>query len=343
MTLAIETTGLTKYFSPSIALGPTLRRYLSRTDKNRITAVDSVSLEVGRGTLFGLLGPNGAGKTTLIKMLCTLILPDSGTARVNGHELTNEEKVKASVGLVGGQERSFYWRLTGRQNLEFFAALYGFSHQKMAARIDELARLLGMEDFVDRRFDGYSSGMKQRLGIARGLLNEPQILFLDEPTKSLDPTSAARLRNTIHDLVRREGYTVVLVTHQLPEAEELCDRIAIMHRGRITVVDDIANLRRLVRPEKRYRFEVSGLLPAATATLRRLEGVTTLETESLDGDRIGLEVRLLDSREGSSLAEVVDTIVGHGGRIAEITSRELSLDEVFQKYTEGEAEHERDD
>jgi len=333
MSLAIKTVGLTKYFYPRTSLRQVLLRRRSHSTGDRITAVDGVTLEVKRGELFGLLGPNGAGKTTLVKILCTLILPNSGTATVNGYDLSDEEKVKASIGLVGGEERSFYWRMSGRKNLEFFATLHGFLPLQIAERIEGLAKLLDMKEFIDRRFDQYSSGMKQRLGIARGLLNEPQILFLDEPTKSLDPTSAARLRETIHNLTHREGYTVMLVTHQLHEAEELCDRIAIMHQGRIRVVDDIASLRRMVRPEKRYRFEVFGLWPQTLSDLRNLEGVLALETEPLDGDGLLLNVHLLESRDKRNLAGVINTIVGHGGRIADVASEELPLDEVFKRYT----------
>jgi ABC-2 type transport system ATP-binding protein len=333
MSLAIKTVGLTKYFYPKTGLRQVLLRRRSHSTEDRITAVDRVSLEVKRGELFGLLGPNGAGKTTLVKILCTLILPNSGTATVNGYDLSDEEKVKASIGLVGGEERSFYWRLSGRKNLEFFATLHGFSSLRIMERIERLAKLLDMEEFIDRRFDQYSSGMKQRLGIARGLLNEPRILFLDEPTKSLDPTVAARLRETIHNLAHREGYTVMLVTHQLHEAEELCDRIAIMHQGQIRVVDDIASLRKMVRPEKRYRFEVFGLLPQTLSDLQNLEGVRALETEPLDRDGLSLNVHLLESRDKRNLAGVINTIVGHGGRIADVASEELPLDEVFKRYT----------
>lgn len=338
MSLAIKIVELTKYFYPRASLRQVLLRRRWHSTEDRITAVDRVTLEVERGELFGLLGPNGAGKTTLVKILCTLILPNSGTAIVNGYDLSDEEKVKASIGLVGGEERSFYWRLSGRRNLEFFATLHGFPPFQVGGRIERLAKLLDMQEFIDRRFDRYSSGMKQRLGIARGLLNEPQVLFLDEPTKSLDPTAAARLRETVHNLAHREGYTVVLVTHQLHEAEELCDRIAIMHQGRIRVVDDIASLRRMVRPEKRYRFEVFGLLPQTLGELRNLEGVRALETEPLDGDGLSLKVHLLESKDNRNLAGVINTIVGYGGRIADVSSEELSLDEVFQRYTGKECE-----
>jgi ABC-2 type transport system ATP-binding protein len=334
MSLAIKTVDLTKHFYPKAGLRQTLQRYLSRSTAGRLTAVDKVSLEVHQGELFGLLGPNGAGKTTLVKILCTLILPDVGMATVNGYDLADEEQVKASLGFVSSDERSFYWRLSGRQNLEFFATLHGLSPIQIARRTRSLTKLLDMEEFIDRRFDRYSSGMKQRLGIARGLLNEPHILFLDEPTKSLDPTSAARLREIIHDLVHQEGYTVVLVTHQLHEAEELCDRITIMHQGRIRVVDDIANLRKAVRPEKRYRFEVVDLPLQTVNGLRNQEGILALETEPMGDDGFALSFHLLEEQDKHHLSRIIDAIVRQGGRIADVYSEELSLDEVFRKYTE---------
>jgi ABC-2 type transport system ATP-binding protein len=225
--------------------------------------------------------------------------------------------------------------MTGRRNLEFFAALYGASGPRTAERIGDLVRLLDMGEFIDRRFDRYSSGMKQRLGIARGLLNQPPLVFLDEPTKSLDPGAAARLRETIHKLVHREGHTIVLVTHQLPEAEDLCDRIAIMHQGQIRVVDDTAGLRKMVRSERRYQFEVINLSPRALSRLEALEGVLGLKTQPLEEDRITVKIRLLEDPDKLHLANVIETLVGRGAQIVEVRSEELSLDEVFKEYTEG--------
>jgi ABC-2 type transport system ATP-binding protein len=160
--------------------------------REEVTAVQDADIAVEQGELFGLLGPNGAGKTTLIKLLSTLIVPTAGTAKVNGHDLREQPKIKASIGLVTGDERSFYWRLTGRQNLEFFAGLNGFSADKAARRIDEVLEMIDLTDRAEERFQTYSTGMKQRLSLARGLLHDPPILFMDEPTKSLDQGGSGR-------------------------------------------------------------------------------------------------------------------------------------------------------
>jgi len=200
--------------------------------------VDGVDLLVRRGEVFGILGPNGAGKTTLIKILCTLILPTGGEARVNGFDVEKESgRVRESIGLVTTDERSFYWRLTGRQNLEFFASLHNFYSDDARNMVDELLGVVDLKYAADERFLNYSAGMKQRMAIARGLLNDPAVLFMDEPTRSLDPGAAQNLRNFIaEEIVRERGKTIFISTHNLEEAEELCDRVAIFDDGRIKVV-----------------------------------------------------------------------------------------------------------
>jgi ABC-2 type transport system ATP-binding protein len=203
-----------------------------------ITPVDGVDLSVRKGEVFGILGPNGAGKTTLIKILCTLILPTGGEARVDGFDVVKESgRVRESIGLVTTDERSFYWRLTGRQNLEFFASLHNFYSDDARDMVDELLGVVDLKFAADERFLNYSAGMKQRMAIARGLLNEPAVLFMDEPTRSLDPGAAQGLRNFIKDeIVRERGKTIFISTHNLEEAEHLCDRVAIFDDGKIKVV-----------------------------------------------------------------------------------------------------------
>lgn len=209
--------------------------------------IHGVNLNVNKGELFCLVGPNGAGKTTLIKILCNLILPTSGEVFINGyHMLYDSERARASIGLVTGDERSFYWRLTGRQNMEFFAALYGLSSDRRKEKIEGLFDLLGIEE-PDKRFQEYPSGIKQRLSIARSLLNNPDILFIDELTKSLDTTSAKELRRIIKEtLVREQGKTIFFSTHQLYEIEELADRIAFMVKGRIIAVGTTDELKEMI-------------------------------------------------------------------------------------------------
>ena len=213
--------------------------------KDEITAVEEVNVKIEKGELFGILGPNGAGKTTLIKMLCTLIAPTEGTAYVNGYDIAKDSgKVRESIGFITADERSFYWRLTGRQNLKFFASLHNFYSYDAEKRVDELLSLIGLENRADDRFLSYSAGMKQRTAIARGLLNDPAVVFMDEPTKALDPGAAHTLREFIRErIVKEQGKTVFLSTHHLGEAEQLCDRIVIIDEGKIKVIGTIEELK----------------------------------------------------------------------------------------------------
>jgi ABC-2 type transport system ATP-binding protein len=210
-----------------------------------ITPVDGVDLSVRKGEVFGILGPNGAGKTTLIKILCTLILPTGGEARVNGFDVEKESgRVRESIGLVTTDERSFYWRLTGRQNLEFFASLHNFYSDDAREMVDDLLGVVDLKYAADERFLNYSAGMKQRMAIARGLLNDPAVLFMDEPTRSLDPGAAQGLRDFIkEEIVRERGKTIFISTHNLEEAETLCDRVAIFDDGKIKVVGSPSDLK----------------------------------------------------------------------------------------------------
>lgn len=242
MSYAIEIFNLTKEFIQSKTL--LLPLFYSHKKIKTALVLNCVNLQVKRGELFGLVGPNGAGKSTLIKILCCLILPTKGTAKVSGYDiLEEEEKVKASIGLISGDERSFYWRLTGRQNLHFFSSLYNLPSPYSKSRIEELVDFLEIKE-PDKRFQEYSTGIKQRLAIARSLLNNPEILFMDEPTKNLDPGNAQQLREFIKEkLTRKEGKTIFFATHNLDEAEYLSDRLAIMKKGEIVSYGTIENLK----------------------------------------------------------------------------------------------------
>lgn len=252
MTYAVETERLTKVFYPPRGL---LKLVSKSPLKRELTAVKEANLKVREGEIFGLLGPNGAGKTTLIKMLCTLIRPTSGRALINGIDvLKDEEKVKWKVGLVTADERSFFWRLTGRENLEFFASLHGIQPKRLKGAIDEVISEVGLSEASDNMFYSFSSGMKQKLSIARALLTDPKILFLDEPTRSLDPIMAQYIK----DLIKRRfagerGMTVFLSTHRLEEAEQICDRIAIMDSAEVVFVGSVGELKSKVNREEGYR------------------------------------------------------------------------------------------
>ncbi len=243
MGYAIEVKGLRKRF-------PVTKRYrdllLHPFRSQSLTALDGLDLQVGEGELFVLLGSNGAGKTTLIKVLTTLLLPTEGEAWVNGYEVTrNPGEVRSSVGYCIGSERSFYWRLTGRQNLQFFSTLNNLHPRQARRRIEEVLQLVGLEESANRMLMTYSTGMRQLMGVARALLTNPEILFMDEPTKSLDPPTADRLRRFIKQrLVGHGGKTVFVATHHLGEAEELADRIAIISQGRVKASGSLGELSR---------------------------------------------------------------------------------------------------
>jgi ABC-2 type transport system ATP-binding protein len=229
---AIETRALSKSYRP---VSGWLRRGPERT------AVADVDLRVEAGELFVLLGRNGAGKTTLVKILTTLVLQSAGEARIFGHDVARDgNAVRRLIGFASSDERSFFWRLSGRRNLEFWGALHDLRGRALKARIGELAAACGLEELLDLRFHAFSSGMKQRLAIARALIGNPRLVFLDEPTRSLDPTAARELRALIRELVSVHGLTVVLVTHQLEECRELAARYGLMRDGRLSLYETAA-------------------------------------------------------------------------------------------------------
>jgi len=212
--------------------------------RQRVKALDGLDLAIDQGTCFCLLGPNGAGKTTLIKILTTLVLPDSGLARVFGFDVEKKpEEVKKHIGCAFGDERSFYWRLSGRQNLEFFGALNGLHGGGLQSRIKEVLDLTGLAEKADLLFNTYSAGMRQMLALARALISDPGLLLVDEPTRSLDPMAAEGIRIFLKKrMVGEMGKTVLLATHDLAEAGELADFLAVIDRGRIAVSGSLSGL-----------------------------------------------------------------------------------------------------
>jgi ABC-2 type transport system ATP-binding protein len=226
-------------------------------DRRTVTALDGLDLRVEPGRVFCLLGPNGAGKTTLIKVLATLVLPDGGRAEVDGHDVAGDPgPAKAAIGYAVGEERSFYWRLTGRQNLEFFGALYGLRGRARDRRVADVLRLVGLEASADLRFNAYSTGMRQMLAFARALLAEGPVLLVDEPTRSLDPRAADRIRSFLRDeLAGRQGKTVLWATHDLAEAADRADDIAVISRGRIRLHGPAATLASGGRASLREAYE----------------------------------------------------------------------------------------
>ena len=262
----------------------------------RTEALRGVDLQVDRGEIFGLLGPNGAGKTTLTKILSTLLLPTSGRAEVLGLDVATEAlRLRPRIGLVLGGERGLYNRISARENLRYFADLYGVPLAERDARIEAVLGRVGLAEAADRRVEEFSRGMKQKLHLARGILHQPEVLFLDEPTIGLDPKSARETRKLIRSLVA-DGVTIFLTTHYMFEAEELCQHLAILSRGRIVARDTVAGLRRLVGGDRTIEVEGYDLEDSDIAQLRLLPGVSRVLSEEFGPKlRLSLRVRTLET------------------------------------------------
>jgi len=236
-----------------------LRAFFRRPLKDPVEALRDVSFEVETGEIFGLIGRNGAGKTTLTKIVATLVQPTTGSVSVHGHDSVNDdEHVRRQIGLATAEERSFYWRLTSEQNLMFFARLHGLSDRVAKQRIKDVFEKLELDEVARRRFGELSTGNKQRLAVARALLANPPVLLLDEPTRSLDPLAAARLRELIQSLAgQNPPVTILLTSHNLAEVETLCARVAIISRGRIRAIDTPRNLRDLTSGSETVRITLA--------------------------------------------------------------------------------------
>src|SRR5690348_3369302 len=268
---AIEAEGLRRTYKTHTG---TVRRRAKE-----IEAVRGIDFQVAEGELFGLLGPNGAGKTTTIKMLITLLIPTAGTARVLGLDVVkNPTEVRKKIGYVFGGERGVYERLSGYDNLRYFAELYGVPPRDQKKRIGELLELVGLNGREHERAEGYSRGMKQRLHVARGLLHDPEVLFLDEPTIGLDPVGARELRSTIASLTAA-GKTILLTTHYMFEADALCDRIAVISKGEIVAEGTPADLKRDVQQGSVVEVEVFGVPKGTIEHVRGLDGVLAVSVE----------------------------------------------------------------
>ncbi|CAN5219553.1 daunorubicin resistance protein DrrA family ABC transporter ATP-binding protein [soil metagenome] len=272
---AVEVEEITRVFEPR------------RRSAKRVVALDDVSLSIPTGEIHGLLGPNGAGKTTLVKILSTVLLPTSGRARVLGHDVVDEtHAVRPLIGIVFGGDRGLYWRLSGRQNLEYWGALYRLSSREAKHRAQALLERVGLSDKADDRVEEYSRGMKQRLHLARGLMGDGRVLFLDEPTTGMDPLAAREFRTLIEEL-RAEGRTILLATHDMVEAETVCDRVTLIERGKIIATESPRTLGQVL--SRFQRVDVEGASEAVLEEIRALRGVASVTVVDGAGTRIEVD------------------------------------------------------
>jgi ABC-2 type transport system ATP-binding protein len=313
---AIEVEGLRRTYKTTT--GVVRRKSLE------IEAVRGIDFQVPEGELFGLLGPNGAGKTTTIKMLITLLIPTSGSARVLGLDVVEQaHEVRKRIGYVFGGERGVYERLSGYDNLRYFAELYGVPPSEQRPRIEHLLEVVGLKGREHERAEGYSRGMKQRLHVARGLLHDPDVIFLDEPTIGLDPVGARDVRATIASLTE-VGKTVLLTTHYMFEADALCDRIAVISHGEIVAEGTPTELKRGVAEGTVVEVEVFGEADTAVERIRVLGGVSSVAIEERE------QAQVLVVQTGPGL-ELTHAILGclDGADVGRISQREPTLEDAY--------------
>jgi ABC-2 type transport system ATP-binding protein len=317
---------------PPLAMETRALRRVYAAKPQPVVALDGVDLEVPPGEFFGLLGPNGAGKTTLIKILTTLLLPSSGTARVFGFDVERETKqIRRIMNMVAGGEQSGYGILTVREQLWMFTQFYGLTSADGWRRVDELIEAVGLQEQRLQRVSTMSTGERQKMNLARGLLNDPWILFLDEPTLGLDVSAARSLRELIVDWKRAvPGRTILLTTHYMAEADELCDRIAIVDHGRILAIGSPDELKKRVQRESIFRIELDRLHGGAQ-TLAQLPGVVSASAaadEDETADRQVVVMNLVLEDDGA-LGQVVGALAATGSEILGLRKSEPTLEDVF--------------
>lgn len=324
MSLAVELEGVSKIYRVKE------RRGLWRSRERTITALRDVDLAVRQGELFGLLGPNGAGKTTLLKCITTLLIPTAGTLRVNGFLVGREDdRVRASIGCLLNGERGLYRQLTGRENLAYFGALYHLTAAQIRRRLDELAELLDLAPLLDRTVETYSTGQRMRLAFAKALINRAPLLILDEPTNALDVPSARELRRLIKAIHSAGETTILYTSHQMAEVEELCQRVAIVDRGRVIAEGTIEMLKADLDQSRVIKIE--GTIPTgALAAARRLPEVQEIGVTAETG-LTRLSVVTTDPRR--ALPQLIQTLLAYGASLEHVAPATVTLEDVFLAKT----------
>jgi len=322
MTSAIVVRGLVKRYVTRE------RRGLIRSVRRVVEALRGVSFEVRHGEVVGLLGPNGAGKTTTVKIIATLLLPDEGEAYVEGFDVVRDAReVRKRIGLLLSVEKGFYGKLTGRENLEYFGALYGIPRSVLRKRVEEVMKLVELDRLgaVDRLYEEYSLGMKARLGLARALLKDPPVLLLDEPTLGLDPPSARRIRSLVKELAK-QGKAVLYTTHNMFEAEIVCDRVLLINRGVIVAQGTPDELKARIPSMRTIRVYLRGATPR---DVERIAGAVGLKP-SVENDEEGFTVlKFMVRRPEEVLDDIVKGVSSAGYEIARLRIDEPTLEDVF--------------
>lgn len=319
---AIEINNLRRVFQTNTG---TFRRKMKE-----VVAVEDVSFDIKAGELFGLLGPNGAGKTTIIKMLTTLLIPTKGNASILGLDIIKDANaIRSKIGFIFGGERGLYWRLSAVNNLRYFASLYHVEPRDANKRIPYLLDLVGLEGRGDEKVEGYSRGMKQRLHIARALLHEPDVLFLDEPTIGLDPVGARELRSVVRNL-QSQKKTILLTTHYMFEADALCERIAVINHGNIIALDTPEALKKHVQDLSVIEIEVYGIEDEIVNKIKDLPYVDNVSTQ----DRGQSQMLMVQTPRGpEAVADLVSIL--NGTRIGKVSAREPTLEDAYVRLVEG--------
>ncbi|MBN2548302.1 MAG: ABC transporter ATP-binding protein [Anaerolineales bacterium] len=319
MTAAVRVENLSKTYHTR------QRKGLFKSEKRDVVALQDVTLEVQPGEIFGLLGPNGAGKTTLIKIITTLLLPSSGQAWVNGYHIEKESnRVRASVGCMLMGERGLYWKLTGRENLAYFAALYHIRPELRKQRIQDTIDLTGLGEYADRSVETYSSGQKMKLAFAKSLINDAPLLVLDEPTNTLDVLSASELRAVVRQL-HAQGKTIIYTTHIMSEAETLCDRVAIIDRGLLLALDDVSALKASLGREQVTRID--GVIP--TKAVQAVQALPMVQKATLVLQDGSGQLTVLSDNSPGMLSRLIESLTTNGAVIQRIAPEEVTLEDVF--------------
>ncbi len=317
------------------------RRGFFKRKKRIVKALKGVSFNVIRGEVFGLLGPNGAGKTTTVKIITTLLLPDEGKATVMGYDVVSEaEKVREVIGVTLSVEKGFFWKLTGRENLKYFGMLRGLKGRELDRRVEEVLELVGLKELgaSDKLYEEYSLGMKARLALARALLHDPPILILDEPTIGLDPMSARTIRELLVKLAREEDKTVLITTHNMFEAELICDHVAIINDGRIVAYGTIGELKRRAADRLAVEMIIAAphtILGDLEARISKLIGIRELGLEPLEEGRARLRIVVKPGEEEVIIAKSIEAFYSNGIKVYQVRVHEPTLEDVFILLTKG--------